>query len=386
MLMQRSGQGKRNTSQADSLVATVAAGIIGSAGAALLFAAATAAFLAVSSPAEAASRLCRQLEARLADSAGSVAFGKYDRAVAEQRNELIMAEESAHRAGCFSGFGGLFTRGSDVCPGLLGTIDRMERNLEALERRRARLAGRGDPRRERARILAALDANGCNGGEPLRRLPGPVTAEKNRRNPLDEENRNLVGSPSTSAGTFRTLCVRTCDGYYFPISFSTTTDMFDRDRKACETQCPGTEVELHFHRVPDEESDQMISISGRPYTELPNAFKYREANYQRPEGCGCRPARNFSIIAGESSSKEAPEPAVRASEPRYGPAQDTEALTGSEPQPGAEKPATQPPAATPTTPTTKKDGEKKIRVVGPAFLPDGGEAIDLRSPGQSEVR
>ena len=37
-----------------------------------------------------------------------------------------------------------------------------------------------------------------------------------------------------------TLCVRTCDGYYFPISFSTTQDRSPEDERTCQAMCPGT--------------------------------------------------------------------------------------------------------------------------------------------------
>ena len=37
--------------------------------------------------------------------------------------------------------------------------------------------------------------------------------------------------------TYRTVCVRMCDGYYFPVSFSVTPDRFERDRQSCENSC-----------------------------------------------------------------------------------------------------------------------------------------------------
>lgn len=37
--------------------------------------------------------------------------------------------------------------------------------------------------------------------------------------------------------TYRTVCVRTCDGYFWPISFSTTEDYFDRDQAQCASSC-----------------------------------------------------------------------------------------------------------------------------------------------------
>src|SRR5688572_4629876 len=36
------------------------------------------------------------------------------------------------------------------------------------------------------------------------------------------------------AGTYRTWCVRSCDGYYFPVSFSTTREHLSTDQVTCE--------------------------------------------------------------------------------------------------------------------------------------------------------
>src|SRR5262249_30316969 len=48
-------------------------------------------------------------------------------------------------------------------------------------------------------------------------------------------------------GTFRTVCVRTCDGFYFPISYSTSPDRFRDDEQACQRMCPATEVALYTY-------------------------------------------------------------------------------------------------------------------------------------------
>jgi len=39
--------------------------------------------------------------------------------------------------------------------------------------------------------------------------------------------------------TYRTICVRLCDGYYWPISYATTPESFDRDRQKCESKLSG---------------------------------------------------------------------------------------------------------------------------------------------------
>ena len=93
---------------------------------------------------------------------------------------------------------------------------------------------------------------------------------------------------AAAGGSYRTLCVRTCDGYFFPVAYSSSAAQFDRDAKACEAACPGTEVELFRHRAPGEEAEQAISTrTGQPYTKLANAFLYRQAGYSRPATCGC---------------------------------------------------------------------------------------------------
>lgn len=88
-------------------------------------------------------------------------------------------------------------------------------------------------------------------------------------------------------GTYRTMCVRQCDGYYFPISFSTTEAMFDRDADLCSRLCPSGDSELFVHENPGSTPESMTSLDGRAYTDLPNAFQYRRAFNKK---CSCRSA------------------------------------------------------------------------------------------------
>src|SRR6185503_12233703 len=49
--------------------------------------------------------------------------------------------------------------------------------------------------------------------------------------------------------TYRTICVRLCDGYYFPVSFSTLPNHFQRDAQQCQSQCAAP-AELYYHQNP----------------------------------------------------------------------------------------------------------------------------------------
>jgi Protein of unknown function (DUF2865) len=85
--------------------------------------------------------------------------------------------------------------------------------------------------------------------------------------------------------TYRTLCVRLCDGYYFPISFSTTRSEFAHDADKCSAACGG-EARLFYHANPGGEVETMVDLAGMGYAELSTAFKYRKTLVK---GCTCRP-------------------------------------------------------------------------------------------------
>lgn len=75
--------------------------------------------------------------------------------------------------------------------------------------------------------------------------------------------------------TVRTLCVRKTDGFYWPISYSTLVDYVANDAQQCAAQCPGLDVELYYYDNPGQEPEQMINQWGEPYSNLPNAFRFR---------------------------------------------------------------------------------------------------------------
>ncbi|MEZ5855644.1 MAG: DUF2865 domain-containing protein [Hyphomicrobiaceae bacterium] len=75
-------------------------------------------------------------------------------------------------------------------------------------------------------------------------------------------------------GTYRTYCVRLCDGYFFPISFSTTSDHFEEDAARCERSC-GSPSKLFVHQIPGGSTATMTTVDGLPYRALKTAFLFR---------------------------------------------------------------------------------------------------------------
>ncbi|MEO3387391.1 DUF2865 domain-containing protein [Mesorhizobium sp. CAU 1741] len=359
-----------------------------------------AALLAVFLPvtfAHANTRLCRQLEAQLASvpsGGGSSAQAKrYDAAIVRQQEQLQKARDEGRKAGC-----GRSMSGSAVafCANLNATMERMQGNLADLKRKRTQMGGGGT--RERSRILAAIDVNGCRA--PERRLPPAVEAAPRQEIVRQRENRGQIvidGRTGTQigqlTGRYRTMCVRSCDGYYFPISNSVPQSGFARDQQACESMCPGTRVELHYHRLQGEESEDMVSaVTGLPYREMENAFLYRKQNASSPAGCGCGASaapRGFEVIGGDYGSGIVDDdPAQDQDEPppipqpsgRPDPAEDPETLASREGGLDADtiKRLATPTRSGPPDPAMG-DADRPVRVVGPQFLPGPEEAIDLRA-------
>ena len=105
-------------------------------------------------------------------------------------------------------------------------------------------------------------------------------------NPFGSEQSAAQGGRIAAwGGTYRTVCVRLCDGYYFPISFSTTRDRFRQDAKACASRC-ASPSRLYVYPVGTGSPDTMTDVSGRAYEKLKTAFLYR-TTYDK--SCRCRP-------------------------------------------------------------------------------------------------
>jgi hypothetical protein len=105
-----------------------------------------------------------------------------------------------------------------------------------------------------------------------------------RRNGEDEDG-SAPNEPDGGVPTYRTVCVRLCDGYYFPISFSVSADRLGRDKAVCESRC-GAQGRLFLQRSPGASADDLQDLSGRPYSKLPTAFRYRS---EYVAGCKCQP-------------------------------------------------------------------------------------------------
>jgi hypothetical protein len=95
--------------------------------------------------------------------------------------------------------------------------------------------------------------------------------------------------------TIRTVCVRLSDGYYWPISYSTTRDYIPEDAQTCQAACPDQQVDLYFYDNPGQEPEQMIDAEGKAYSALPTAFAYRK-QFDRTNTCKPQQADGMASV------------------------------------------------------------------------------------------
>jgi hypothetical protein len=335
--------------------------------------------------------VCVRLEAQLAainrgitDPGRAEQINRYEDAAAKQQAELDRMVAQSRKMGCEGlGFFSLFGGQNQQCGPLNSQIQQMRGNLDRITADLERLKGSGSERDgQKQSVLVALAQNNC--GAQYR---SAVTQQsggffdslfRSRESSPGAQNTTLFGGDSQSS-TFRTLCVRTCDGFYYPISFSTTQDRFRDDEQVCQRTCPAAEVALYSHRNPGEDVNQAVAINGALYTQLPAAFKYRtEFN----AACSCRKAgqswgeamsqtkdttvESGDIVVTNDRAKALARPARDAQgrpikqDPRNTPAPPVpQAAPGDQPAQAAD-PNAQPAAS---------DPKRAVRSVGPTFYP-----------------
>jgi hypothetical protein len=332
--------------------------------------------------------MCPRLEAQLAsidrgggggDPAKEEQIRRYQDAATKQQGELDRVTSQAKRMGCdSSGFFSLFSGQSAQCGPVNNQIQQMRANLDqittSLERLRGGGFGGAERDNQRRSVLVALAQNNC-GPQYANAARGPGSFLENLFG-----NNNNPGPPSADlgpqSGTFRTVCVRSCDGAYFPISFATVPGRFPDDEKTCKALCPAAEATLYSYRNPGEDMNSAVSINGQPYSSSPNAFRYRQ---EFNPSCGCKAVgqtwsdalksiddkaaaeQQGDIIVTEESAKKMSRPPPKAA-PVTAKKGAPSTTTGT---PAAPAPDASPPASD----STAAAGDKPIRSVGPTFIP-----------------
>src|SRR5579885_3358308 len=94
------------------------------------------------------------------------------------------------------------------------------------------------------------------------------------------------GEDLSPRGGSQALCVRSCDGGFFPLSVPASQSNPDELTNLCQALCPNAEVSV-YTRSPFQDITTAVSLDDNtPYTEHPNALKYQKTF---DSACTCKP-------------------------------------------------------------------------------------------------
>ena len=203
----------------------------------IIFGFAVIATVGLVTPAAGQSQYCLPLQMELAAlNKSAPRAASNNRAI---REELSKAKSQERNAGCRSFFSR--NRSSNTCRSLRSRISSLERQLRGSRRGGIFRLGQSADERQRQRIIQALARAGC----------------------------------SQRTTTYRTICVRVCDGYYYPLSITSSQQRFQQDAQKCAGQYPPGEGVLYYHPFPGGDASQAVSLSGDRYFDQAYAFSYR---------------------------------------------------------------------------------------------------------------
>ena len=310
---------------------------------------------------------CSALRAEIDALAPPADPAQADAALRRQRDEIVRTRDLADRTGCGDGF---FDDPDSVpCRTLARRIGMLQAQLQRLQDQVFHGAPADDPHRRD--LQATFDAQ-CSPerGSPDRADAGdpPVTTV-----PVDPDapvGPDAPTGPAARSTVSRVLCVRHCDGAFYPLAVNVASDrMPDMDR-ICQAQCPSAESSAYAGG--DGDVAGTTATDGSSYSALPTAFKYLQGPTQ---ACTCR--------APHQSWAEALAGAEALLQPQKGDVTVTAALAASMARPAASpQPPITPAAAKPgpTKRTKARTSPNPPTLTVPSPLPDRDLTREFRAP------
>lgn len=290
---------------------------------------------------------CQELERQLVSdwqlSNNPNATARIDQQLAEFDRNYRRAQAEADRRDCYEDMFifGRSLRRTPACVQLDGEIESARRNIANLRQQREAITSSAARRGRRDDLVTELAKAGCGENyaqeyeQQRRKRSSSFFSFWEDEDSDEDSNYSSPQQQTLPFASYRTMCVRSCDGYYFPISFATISSRFRDDEAKCRSLCAAP-AELFIYRNPGEDIEQMVSLDGRPYAQTKTAFKHRQSFVK---GCSCKP-EEYSLQeinqGGDGKRAEARTDGGGGvtSAPRTAPRQSLETITGGgEPAP-----------------------------------------------------
>ncbi len=131
---------------------------------------------------------------------------------------------------------------------------------------------------------------------------------------------------AAAGGSPIAICVRVCDGSFFPVSYASAASRAESVAEVCRSLCPNTDVAPYSFPFGGT-IDQAVSSTGEAYGRLPNAHKFEDSF---DPSCSClahgqswaealapaearyrRPSHDTLVTAAEAERMSRPEPAKK---------------------------------------------------------------------------
>ena len=227
---------------------------------------------------------CERLRQAIAESSSTANVGQYQAAAQRQQDEIERMSAYARSIGCenhrFLFFG---SEPPPQCGQINQQMARMRANLDDL-RGRAGGGARGD-------LIARYNADCAAQPGPGRSANVFDSLFGGSKNSSDVQGEppaapdGTIAGPSTEAHAgSQGVCVRTCDGSFFPVSYAANSERYESLENMCRALCPNAEVALYTFSF-GSDIEQAVSPTGQRYIDSPNALKYRTT---LDPNCTCR--------------------------------------------------------------------------------------------------
>lgn len=310
---------------------------------------------------------CNRLQAAINATADDDARGdiEYSRAAERQRVEIERTRSYAQSVGCDArGFDGLDA--PEQCDGIASRLARMQDNLDQIEARQRDMSTTSS---RRADMMARYDRL-CtripgNPADPPQGRDDAAFDNGTRGMPPDDPGFGILddGGSDTPRGrhTGKTICVRSCDGGFFPLSPRSDDDQLESLDQLCRASCPNTEA--HLYTMPSgDDLAAATAIDGTPYTSLPAAFKFQKSF---DASCTCKPPGKTWVQALAEAEKLLPQ------DDDHGDVTVTAQMSADMAKPTASAPTPQPKAK-----AGKRDKKQARLPQPPAIGPETVIALD----------
>jgi hypothetical protein len=112
---------------------------------------------------------------------------------------------------------------------------------------------------------------------------------------------------NASLTSSRSVCVRLCDGFFFPVAQVSGASDLESHEAACQGLCPDAPTALYIEPSGSDKIEDAVSTTGAPYTALPVALRSRKTldntcscHRSSPRGYSVALLHDFTLRKGDA--------------------------------------------------------------------------------------